>query len=116
MSDIAVIARHVDCPWQVDGHADPQRAYCRDACPLRPDCIWRRRALVVQRTPAERVGKQIQAAAEVYERQVGEPPEFAFLQAMPRGGEDGTVVGTAMLIQAAWVPEMCVALWSGALR
>ncbi len=65
------------------------------------------------------VSEQIKTAAEAHYQFCGFWPDFAWLRALPRNVEIGTVVnldleGTAIVVlQADWVPERCIYVGRG---
>ena len=117
----------VGCAWKRDGGPDGERAYCREECPLREArCHWRRKVLLwaMDLFPApipgpspdmqgkgEWVNEIFTEVSKAFEALAGQRPVYAFMKT-PVVDE----IRNVLLVQADWVPDGFVALWSDALR
>lgn len=70
--------------------------------------VYRRTMVVWKLVQGERVSMAIRFAADVFERELGRRPGFAWMRSMPRGVEEWTVVGDVCLLTADWAYPGCL--------
>jgi hypothetical protein len=112
---------HLEATWPPRGDlVEIRRDYrCEKECPLchGAGCSWRRVVALFVLKKGERISQAIEQAAVLYAAATGRDPAFAWVRALPKGAEWGTVVPVGsqeiQLFSATWMPAAAVAVGRG---